>query len=185
VLKNTIHNFFSTEELDAVWYEFNTNPRWQYRRMSGGKWFWWYMFLQNEQFIANNEQQWENCTAPIWRTLYDRVCEFAGDNFIPYRYLINGQTQEQQGHPHSDFAKHKDNHATFLAYLNKEWKPNWGGETVFYWNKSEYIDENIRETVLPEPGLIVEYDSRIVHKGTPPLVPDILRVTLAIQGEYA
>ena len=181
VLKNTIPNFFNTQQLDDVWHEFNTNPRWQYRRMSGGMWFWWYMFFGQNQFRSNNEEQWKNCTAPIWRELYDCVCDFAGENFIPYRYIINGQTAEQQGFPHSDFARNYDNRTTFIAYLNKEWQTDWGGDTVFYHNR-EMIE---RDRVTPEPGLLVEYDSRIVHKGTPPTVPNVLRVTLAIQGEYA
>src|SRR6056300_973759 len=66
-LRNIIPNFFSEQELQAVWHEFNTNPRWQYRRMSGGKWFWWYMFLGQNQFVGNNTEQWNNCTAPIWK----------------------------------------------------------------------------------------------------------------------
>jgi hypothetical protein len=181
VLKNIIPNFFSVEELDAVWYEFNTNPRWQYRRMSGGQWFWWYMFLGQNQFVANNQEQWKNCTAPIWRELYDRVCNLAGDKFIPYRYIINGQTEGQQGHPHSDFGRNLENRSTFLAYLNQEWQPQWEGDTVFFHNRS--IKE--RERVTPASGLLIEYDSRIVHKGNPPVVPNVLRVTLAIQGEYA
>ena len=181
MLKNTIHNFFNKEELDAAWHEFDTNPRWQYRRMSGGKWFWWYMFLQQNQFVANNQEQWQNCTASIWQDLFNKVCDYAGDNFIPYRYIINGQTKEQQGYPHSDFARNLENRTTFIAYLNKEWDPDWGGETVFYHNRTE----EVRDKVFPAPGLLIEYDSRIVHKGSPPLVPNVLRVTLAIQGEYA
>lgn len=179
-LKNIIPNFFSEQQLQEIWREFNTKPAWQYRRMSGGKWFWWYMFLGQNQFIANKQEQWQNCIAPIWRELYDCVCEFAGSNFIPYRYIINGQTQSQEGHPHSDFARNLDNMSTFLGYLNLEWQPAWGGDTVFF-NNREMTE---RERVKPNPGLLVEYDSRIVHQGTPPTVPDVLRVTLAIQGEY-
>ena len=139
------------------------------------------MFLGQNQFVANNKDQWDNCTATIWKQLYDRVCEFAGNNFIPYRYIINGQTLGQEGHPHSDFARNRDNMSTFLGYLNLQWQSEWGGDTIFYNNR----EMSVRERVTPSPGLLVEYDSRIVHQGTPPLEPNVLRVTLAIQGEYA
>jgi hypothetical protein len=186
VLKSIIPQFFNGQELTAVWHEFNTQPRWQYRRMSGGQWFWWYMFfLNNEQFVANNEQQWDTVTAPIWRDLYNKVCNYAGSNFIPYRYIINGQTLGQEGHPHSDFARNLDNRTTFLAYLNLEWEESWGGSTIFYNNRvDEYNAEAKRHQELPEPGKLLEYDSRIVHKGTPPLISNVLRVSLSIQGEY-
>jgi len=181
VLKNIIPKFFSEQQLQAVWHEFNTNPRWQYRRMSGGKWFWWYMFFgSDQQFHGAKPEQWNNVTAPIWRELYDTVCNFAGPGFIPTRYIINGQTLGQEGHPHSDFARNLENHSTFLGYLNQEYDPTWGGDTVFYHNR-EMIE---RHRITPEPGLLVEYDSRIVHQGTPPTQPNILRVTLAIQGKY-
>lgn len=180
VLKNTIPKFFNEQQLQAVWHEFNTNPRWQYRQMSGGKWFWWYMFLGPEQFRGNDQEQWKNCTAPIWKELYDKVCNYAGSNFIPYRYIVNGQTLGQEGYPHSDFARNLENRSTFLGYLNMEWNHEWQGDTVFYNNK----EMTERDRITPAPGLLVEYDSRIVHQGTPPIVPNVLRVTLAIQGEY-
>ena len=52
---------------------------------------------------------------------------------------------------------------TVLLYLNYEWHPNWGGETIFY-------DHNLdaQRIVTPKPGRVVMFDGRIPHTGRPP-----------------
>ena len=50
-----------------------------------------------------------------------------------------------------------------ILYLNHEWNPNWGGETIFY-------DHNLdaQRIVTPKPGRVVMFDGRIPHTGRPP-----------------
>lgn len=178
VLKNTIHNFFDSSELEQICNEFKNKPQWQYQQMSGGQWWWCYMlFDNNKRFTANNNQQWETAS-PVWRHVYDKICNLAGDNFVTWRFIINGQTIGQNGHPHSDFSKEVNNRTTYLVYSNQEWDKSWGGETIFYNNNG------VEHREFPEPGKLLEYNGSIVHEGTPPVLPNLLRVTLSMQGEY-
>ena len=64
---------------------------------------------------------------------------------------------------HVDSPYFVEDSQTVLLYLNPEWHPNWGGETIFY-------DHNLdaKYIVSPKPGRVVIFDGRIPHSGRPP-----------------
>lgn len=67
---------------------------------------------------------------------------------------------------------------TLLAYINTEWDPSWGGETLFYnSNKDEIIGG-----VINKPGRVILFDANIPHTARPPQIHcPLQRYTLAIK----
>lgn len=64
---------------------------------------------------------------------------------------------------HVDAPNTVEDNKTVILYLNDEWDPNWGGETIFY-------DHNLdaQRIVTPKPGRVLMFDGRIPHTGRPP-----------------
>tara|TARA_B100000945_G_scaffold321363_1_gene335451 strand:+ start:8906 stop:9598 length:693 start_codon:yes stop_codon:yes gene_type:complete len=64
---------------------------------------------------------------------------------------------------HVDAPYFVEDNMTVLVYLNAEWMPNWGGETIFY-------DQNLdaAKVVSLKPGRVVMFDGRIPHTGRAP-----------------
>lgn len=187
-LKHEIDNFLSKEELAEVWFAINSESRWKWHKFAGGAMFWYYeVFLSDSFYFKENtgqwthEPKWVEGIHPVWNKIYEKVKELAGLNFIMWRFIINGQTQGQEGEAHTDFYGYeKASTETFILYLNEEWNPEWGGDTIFYHPNS--MDERGRTPVTP--GKLIGYDSRIKHRGSAPTEKNILRITLAIQGKY-
>ena len=55
---------------------------------------------------------------------------------------------------------------TALVFGNKEWKLNWGSETIF--TNEETEDAEIIQSVIPKPGRLLIFDSDIPHTGRVP-----------------
>lgn len=55
---------------------------------------------------------------------------------------------------------------TALVFGNKQWKLNWGSETIFTDEESENAE--IIKSVIPKPGRVVLFDSLIPHTGRVP-----------------
>ena len=56
----------------------------------------------------------------------------------------------------------EDNH-TVLIYMNPQWDPQWGGETIFFNHDLDAV-----RLCQPRPGRVVIFDGRIPHTGRPP-----------------
>lgn len=183
MLRSITNNFFSPEQLTQVWSQFEYKPQWKYHLMAGGAYFWQYVIFEDMATHLKHPEKWDwENHDPIWKELLDQVCAEAEEGFKPCRFIINGQTLGQQGMKHTDFDPWASKRtSTFLCYLNKEWEPDWGGETIFF----DHRTNEPFETVIPEPGKMVHYEGMIPHLANPPTVPNVLRVTLAVQGEYS
>jgi len=189
-LTREIDNFLSKEELAEVWSAINSESRWKWHKFAGGAMFWYYeVFLSDSFYFEENKgtsgewihaPKWVVGIHPVWNKIYEKVKELAGPNFIMWRYIINGQTWGQEGEAHTDFVGSETNSETFILYLNDQWEPEWGGDTIFY--HPHTMDERGRTPV--SPGKLISYDSRVKHRGSAPAEKNILRVTLAIQGKY-
>jgi len=185
-LTREIDNFLSQEELAEVWSAIDSQPRWRWFKFAGGSMFWSYGVFVSDKFSLTkgewqHEPQWEEGVSPIWNKIYEKVKALAGPKFVMWRYIINGQTWGQEGSIHSDWPGTETNSETFILYINEFWNSDWGGDTVFYEVGNDHIE---RGRVSVEPGKLISYDSRILHKGSSPTEKNILRVTLAIQGKY-
>ena len=64
---------------------------------------------------------------------------------------------------HVDAPYFADDNQTVLLYLNLEYHPNYGGETIFYDHKLD-----AQRIISPKPGRVVIFDGRIPHTGRPP-----------------
>ncbi len=174
-----IHNFVSQKILDKIWNAFDINPVWLWRKNSGQKPFWIYNIFDKLEFIDNKFTcKWKNNPDPIFLEILEKIKEHAGPNFVPWRFIINKQTQGLDSGIHSDFPKEKQKSKTFILYLNKTWQEEWGGDTVFYNDNKEIVNK-----CAPEPGKLICYDSQQLHQGLAPTI-DITRITLAVHGKY-
>jgi hypothetical protein len=72
------------------------------------------------------------------------------------RCYANAHTHGVEGYIHYD-SRLPGNYTT-ICYLNPQWRPDWGGETIFVNELGE-----IAHAVLPKPGRLVVFDGRILH----------------------
>ena len=88
------------------------------------------------------------------------------------RCYANAQTILLDGHEHMDGAEEND--FTFLIYMNRIWKYEWGGETMFF---DRYYDMKTQSPVqlsskyklyLPFPNNGLFFPGRIYHYGRAP-----------------
>lgn len=88
------------------------------------------------------------------------------------RCYTNSHTYGVEGYPHTD--SRKPNEETLVIYLNKEWRKEWGGETLIY-------DKNDRivHAELPKFNTALRFNSNQYHcaRGVTRVCPT-LRVTL-------
>ncbi len=88
------------------------------------------------------------------------------------KIYANGQTTSLDGYPHPDNAA--ENGYTFLIYMNREWKYEWGGETVFL-DRYHDCEKNIHIEIsnkykffLPKPNSALFFPGKIIHFGKSP-----------------
>lgn len=78
-----------------------------------------------------------------------------------YTSYINSNTFGDMLYPHRDAERSGD--VTALLFANAEWKPEWGGELLFYDDDGDAI-----ACVSPRPGRVAVFPGRMLHTGTPP-----------------
>ncbi|MBR7799760.1 2OG-Fe(II) oxygenase [Undibacterium fentianense] len=76
------------------------------------------------------------------------------------RFYMNAHTYGTDGWPHTDTDRPGEQ--TCVLYLNHEWKPEWGGETVIF-NK----DKEIVASVLPKGNRILSFPADSLHAPRP------------------
>lgn len=90
------------------------------------------------------------------RNIFSRVCELTGKNWTIRKVYVNGQTHGQCGSMHVDCIEPGD--YTFIMYMNPEWKPEWGGATVF----------EDGSCMIPRPNTGIFFKADILHAGLEP-----------------
>lgn len=81
--------------------------------------------------------------------------EFFQD-FVPVRCYVNSMTYGTDGYIHVDSTR--ENETTAVIYLNKEWDPDWGGETVLFDSNGEILF-----SCIPKPNRAFLFDARYKH----------------------
>jgi SM-20-related protein len=90
------------------------------------------------------------------RKMWEFVKEYFKEDFALLRCYINGHTYGIGGYFHTD-SKRNDELTTVL-YLNKDWNPDWAGETVFLDDQNEIV-----KSVLPKENRLVIFPGNMQH----------------------
>ncbi len=91
----------------------------------------------------------------IWESFQPKVLP---ENPVLVRAYCNAYTYGCDGYIHSDSDVTED--ITAIMYLNKQWNPNWAGETAFFDDSGEIV-----RSVIPKYGRLVTFPSRMRHVG--------------------
>jgi 2OG-Fe(II) oxygenase superfamily len=76
------------------------------------------------------------------------------------RFYLDAHTYGTDGWPHTDSERADD--LTVVAYLNAEWKPEWGGETVVF-----DASHDVVAATLPRPNRLLTFPSNLLHAPRP------------------
>jgi SM-20-related protein len=97
----------------------------------------------------------------------------AGSSIL--RFYLNGHTFGSEGWPHID--SDRPGEVTIVLYLNSEWKPHWGGETVLF-----DANGDISSATLPRPNRLLCFPANQLHAPRPVSKTfDDLRVVLVVK----
>lgn len=176
---STHTQFVDPATLQQMHQELTATPGWVFRKK-----FWRYYVANGlAPYNEANESTWYGNQPAIksvqdpWRTLFDRVQDLAGSNFVLMRYALTGQTQGQEQELHLDTSMNLvGDFRSYLIYLNTEWDNNWGGSTEFV------VDGKVVHREFPEPGKLIEFDSQAFHVGHAPNKSEFLRLSLVLHG---
>lgn len=125
--------------------------------------YWTYEFyskiigLDSNREIVSSEKFWEN----ILKTIEKSVPGVPNREHL-YSCYINALRFGDDPQIHCDASHSTPTNKTILVYMNVDWNPNWGGETIFFDG-----DLDSRLAVQPRPGRVVMFDGRIPHSGRP------------------
>lgn len=106
------------------------------------------------------------------REAWDYIRTLYAKDHILLRCYSNAHTYGVEGYPHKDSNRSVDK--TILVYINKDWKKEWGGETVVFDNKEQIIASQ-----LPSYNTGIMFNGDSWHCARPPsrICPE-LRITL-------
>jgi SM-20-related protein len=94
----------------------------------------------------------------VWDNLNQGIF---GGKAILTRCYANRHTFGTEGYIHTDTERDEDH--TVVVYMNKEWNPNWGGETVLYTpDRKEIV-----KSYIPKYGRVVVFPGTIPHRANP------------------
>ena len=166
-----INNFVTSEELDVFDRQIIPAGRWRWGQRSNNNTLYpmWY-----QPYYAKGS--WDE-----WVPQEVKQISYRFQNMHPgsklTRAMLAGNTFGQDGDIHRDWQQ--PGQLTMVAYVNKEWNIHWGGETIIYSPELEILN-----TVRPEPGKAVIFDSNFPHIGKDPARRSgALRCILALQIE--
>lgn len=101
---------------------------------------------------------------------------FIRDNHLPGHILLrcyaNAHTYGVEGYPHTDSRRSDD--VTVVIYMNRDWKREWGGETIIY------DDDKIEHAELPAFNRAVIFDGSKWHcaRGVTRICPEQRRTIM-------
>ena len=115
-------------------------------------------YYQNSGLDASNDPLYLECLEYL-----EAICPQMPKREWLYSSYINVLRHGNSPGIHVDAPHDVPENKTVILYLNHEWHPNWGGETIFYDHKLD-----AQRIVTPRPGRVVMFDGRIPHTGRPP-----------------
>jgi SM-20-related protein len=114
------------------------------------------------------------CIRDLWDYIQPR---FMPTTPVLVRAYSNAHTYGVEGYIHRDSKFATDQ--TCIIYVEKDWKPEWAGETVFFDE-----DEDVIKAILPRYGRFTIFPGNIKHvgRGVSRICPTIRRV-LVLKGK--
>ena len=179
-------NFVTADQLQQVNHALASVPRWIYRNAHPNNCWRYYLLDDLKRYDELDHTTWYGNQTPslstrlcgIWRELFEQALGFAGRNFTLMRYSINGQTIGQDGVLHVDVdPAQPGEYRSYLCYLNTQWNKSWGGSTEFVGT------DGMAQHEEPEPGTMIVFDSKTLHRGLAPLCNNQLRLTMGWHGK--
>jgi len=111
--------------------------------------------LKQQIFPPNSPNSHDSC----WQMILSAITDMIPFELEVGEILVNGQQFIHNTVEHTDCDC--DNGISWIYYVNREWKEEWGGETVIKLN-------NEWHKVYPKPGRIFLFKGNIPHHGLPP-----------------
>ena len=114
------------------------------------------------------------CIRDLWDYIQPR---FMPTTPVLVRAYSNAHTYGVEGYIHRDSKFATDQ--TCIIYVEKDWKPEWAGETVFFDE-----DEDVIKAILPRYGRFTIFPGNVKHvgRGVSRICPTIRRV-LVLKGK--
>ena len=94
-----------------------------------------------------------------WNMIYNAIAQMIPFELEIGEILVNGQQWIHNTVEQTDCQC--DNGISWIYYVNREWKEEWGGETIIK------LDGEWKK-VYPKPGRIFLFKGKIPHHGLPP-----------------
>ena len=167
-------NFFDTRSLNQ---HIQNSAGWHFLEcMTDYVWKsnWQYNVIKSQKLTGEYEYA-DNVHSDVPQ-IVDKIMGIKSPNTVIERMAINGASQGAQCNIHADYVQGYSLITTHILYLVDEWSPEWGGATIFY----DHTGTKEIERIYPEPGLMIEYDGRILHKGGEILVDNKLRTNFVV-----
>lgn len=101
-----------------------------------------------------------NAQDTCWGMIYNAIVSLIPFELELGEALVNGQQYIHNTVPHKDCEC--DNGISIIYYPNREWKEEWGGETVVE------LEKDIWTPIMPKPGRVSIFKGNIPHHGLPP-----------------
>ena len=137
------------------------------------------LFISQSEVIPDKISKCDKIIQETWNILNSQT-EFIHMNLHVNTIILNGVSYGQEGGIHVDHGSEHpnagDGNYTAIIYLNREWTPSCQGETILY----NIEGTEITKAIIPKPGRMLLFDSRIPHQARPPhRSVDDLRITMA------
>jgi hypothetical protein len=153
---------------DSMWTTYFSDPEltWEYRMgsdrsQSGNKFF--IHPLKNNPWMSMLYSQLEAVTGlPLT----------SPENILDV--YLNGQVMGQDGGRHVDTEKLQPWWS--VLYFPMPWEEKWGGSTKFFRSNLDLLLD-----IPVKQGNILVFPGNLIHQGTAPIVPNVMRMSLAIK----
>ena len=99
----------------------------------------------------------------IYSIIWNKIAHILPPCANLYSSYINVLREGNDPGIHVDAPYFVEDNQTVLIYMNPQWDPQWGGETIFFNHDLDAV-----RLCQPRPGRVVIFDGRIPHTGRPP-----------------
>lgn len=136
------------------------------------------LFFGQRMFTRENSLRISECNVPevFWEAL-EHFCfrVYTEEKLELIAIDSNLQLQGMDGEWHTDVLTQPDDgsNRTIMFYPMYEWFDDWGGQLEIQ------NDDGSIDSLLPKPGRFIYFDSKKLHRGLAPTIPNKPRISIA------